>query len=122
MAKKKLTDLEKRFLAALYSQEAMGDYQKARELAGYPETTPINQIVDSLADEIKDYTYKFLTLNSAKAAITMVDALNGDKPVSRERFKASTEVLDRAGIVKREQIDVHHEIPNAVIILPAKDI
>lgn len=118
----KLTDTDKRFLDALFSKEAYFDYEKAKVLAGYPDTTPISQILDKLADPIKERTYKFMTLNAPKGAITLIEALNADRPVSKEQFKAAIEVLDRAGIVKREQVDITHNAPNAVIMLPPKDL
>lgn len=122
MAKKQLSELEKRFLDALFSKEALGDYEVAKQLAGYSENTPTNQIASALAEEIKERTYQFMALNSPRAAIKMIEGLNGEKPISKEVLKISTEVLDRGGVVKREQVDVHVDTPNAVIILPAKEL
>jgi len=122
MAKKTLTDIEKRFLNALFSKEAFGDYEIAKELAGYAETTPTNEIAMRLSEEIKERTYQFMALNSPRAAIMMIKGLSGEKPISKEVLKISTEILDRGGVVKREQVDVHLDTPNAVIILPAKDL
>lgn len=121
MSKKQLNEYDKRFLDAFFTKESFGDYELAKELAGYPETTPLNQILDKLADEIKERTIKFMALNAPRAAITLVDAMTGLRPVNKEQLKAGIEVLDRGGVVKREHVEVHHEIPNAVIIVPAKD-
>ena len=121
MSKTKLNEFDKRFLDAFFSKEEFGDYELAKELAGYPETTPLTQILEKLADEIRDRTYKFMALNSPRAALTLVGAMNSDRPVNKDSLKAATEVLDRGGVTKREQVDVRHEIPNAVIIVPSKD-
>lgn len=114
---KKLSDQQKLFLEVLFEQ-AEGDPVEAKRLAGYSENYPTSQIVKILKDEILEATKDYLARSGPKAAIRMVGVL--DNPIAlgvKEVLAASKEVLDRAGIVKTEKVELGG---NGIFILPAK--
>lgn len=117
---KSLTDKQKAFLDALY-EEAQGDIRRAMEIAGYSKSTPMSAVVEALADEIVDLGRKFMALNVPKAALGMVNIIDDPTQLGAEkRIMAAKEVMDRAGLVKREKIDVGAEGISGIFLLPAK--
>lgn len=116
---RKLSDQQKLFLEVLFDQAA-GNVVEAKRLAGYSDTYPTTQLVKVLQDEIIEATKDFIARNGPKAAVKMVGIL--DNPVAlgnKEILAASKEVLDRAGVVKTEKIDI---TSNGIFILPAKNV
>jgi len=115
---RKLSDQQKLFLEVLFDQAA-GNVVEAKRLAGYSDTYPTTQLVKVLQDEIIEATKDFIARNGPKAAVKMVGIL--DTPMAlgnKEILAASKEVLDRAGVVKTEKIDI---TSNGIFILPAKE-
>ena len=118
MTKRKLTELQQRFLAVLF-EEAKGDPLVAKKLAGYSDTVATSTVTAPLADEIVELTRKFITQSSTKAAFTMFDSLGSPNLLGlKERMAAAKDLLDRAGFVKTEKIEVTAAEP--LFILPAK--
>ena len=119
MADRVLTEMQKKFLAVLF-EEAKGDAAKAKKLAGYSPNVATSQITDSLAEEISDMTTKFIAQSSAKAVYVMFDAMDEmSNPLGlKERMAAAKDMMDRAGFVKTEKVEVTAVEP--VFILPAK--
>lgn len=118
MANRELTEKQELFLAVLF-EEAEGDPLKAKKLAGYSDNVPTSQVTTALVDEIAELTRKFIAQSSTKAAYAMFKVL-GDKDMlgAKERMAAAKDIMDRAGFVKTEKIEVSAK--EAVFILPAK--
>ena len=118
MTKRALTEKQELFLAVLF-EEAEGDPLKAKKLAGYSDNVPTSSVTASLVDEIAELTRKFIAQSSTKAAYTMFKVM-GDKDMlgAKERMAAAKDLMDRAGIVKTEKVEVSSSEP--VFILPAK--
>lgn len=117
---KEYTEKQQAFLDALFG-EAQYDYAKAKELAGYAATTPISVIVGSLSDEIIARSKMMLAMHTPKAAAKLTGMIDGDlDPNTNTRIKAIAEVMDRAGLSKKEEVKVDTDGMSAVLILPAK--
>lgn len=118
MTKRALTEKQELFLVVLF-EEAEGDPLKAKKLAGYSDNVPTSAVTASLVDEIAELTRKFIAQSSTKAAYTMFKVM-GDTDMlgAKERMAAAKDLMDRAGFVKTEKVEVSTSEP--VFILPAK--
>ena len=118
MTKRALTEKQELFLAVLFEQ-AEGDPLKAKKLAGYSDNVPTSSVTASLVDDIADLTRKFLAQSSTKAAYTMFKVMGDvDMLGAKEKMTAAKDLMDRAGFVKTEKVEVSTAEP--VFILPAK--
>ena len=118
---KSLTDTQEKFLDALFG-EARGNPKKAGELAGYSEHS-YPKVVRNLKQEIISRAENYLATHSAKAATKMVDMLDedGTTPHASIRMEAAKQILDRIGIVRKDQIDINMKSLHGIFILPPKD-
>lgn len=118
MAKRELTEKQQLFLDVLF-EEAEGDPLKAKKLAGYSANVPTSSVTASLVDEIAELTRKFIAQSSTKAAYTMFKVMGAtDMLGAKERMAAAKDLMDRAGFVKTEKVEVSTSEP--LFILPAK--
>jgi len=118
--KRELTEKQNLFLEALMSEECKGNIKKAMNIAGYAENTSSTVVVSALKDEINDRASMVMAMNAPKAAWGMVEVL--DDPGSmgaRNAIAAASQILDRTGLVKKEQIEVKNT-GEAMFILPPK--
>ena len=116
---KQLTEKQQKFLDVLF-EEAKGDPVVAKKLAGYADGVASTQIVNSLSDEIADLTKKFIAQSSTKAAYTMFSVMTEPTDLGvKEKMLAAKDILDRAGFVKTDKVEVKANEP--LFILPAKD-
>ena len=118
---KSLTDTQEKFLNALFG-EAQGNPRRAGELAGYSEHS-YPKVLRNLKDEIVKRAENYLAIHSAKAATKMVNMLDedGTTPHANIRMEAAKQILDRIGIVKKDQVDINMNLKHGMFILPAKD-
>jgi hypothetical protein len=119
--KKSLTVTQEKFLDALFG-EAQGSPRRAGELAGYSEHS-YPKVLRNLKDEIVKRAENYLAIHSAKAATKMVNMLDedGTTPHASIRMEAAKQILDRIGIVKKDQLDVNMNLKHGLFILPAKE-
>ena len=118
MAKRELTEKQQMFLDVLF-EEAEGDPLAAKKLAGYSSNVPTSTVTASLVDEIAELTRKFIAQSSTKAAYTMFSVMGSkDMLGAKERMAAAKDLMDRAGFVKTEKVEVSTSEP--LFILPAK--
>tara|TARA_R110000796_G_scaffold13733_1_gene44229 strand:+ start:4169 stop:4537 length:369 start_codon:yes stop_codon:yes gene_type:complete len=119
MAKRELTEMQQRFLDVLF-EEAEGDPIKAKKLAGYSDNVGTTSITSALTNEIAELTRKFIAQSSTKAAYAMFSVLGKDADMLgvKERISAAKDIMDRAGFVKTEKVEVTAVEP--LFILPAK--
>ena len=77
----------------------------------------------NLKKEITELAETHLSTHSAKAATRLTDLLDegGTTPHSNIRLAAANSILDRVGIVKKDQLDVNMKALHGIFILPAKD-
>ena len=118
---KNLTDTQEKFLDALFG-EAQGNPKRAGELAGYSEHS-YPKVLRNLKDEIVKRAENYLAIHSAKAVTKMVNMLDedGTTPHASIRMEAAKQILDRIGIVKKDQLDINMNLKHGMFILPAKN-
>ena len=116
---KRLTDKQEAFLDALMS-EARGNIRAAMDIAGYSKSTKTSEVVGPLKDDIVERASMMLALNAPKAAFGIVDVLDDPSALgARNAISAAREVLDRSGIVKKEQVEVTTS-QGGLFVLPPK--
>jgi alpha-mannosidase len=120
-AKKKITERQEAFLEALCG-EARGDIRAAMRIAGYSDATKIAEAVAPIRDEIVERASMMIAMNAPKATFSMVDVLNDPSAMgARNAVSAASQILDRAGLVKKEQVEVKGP-EGGIFILPPKQI
>ena len=118
---KQYTDKQLLFLDALMG-EAKGNIRKAMDVAGYAKTTKISEVVRSLNKEIIRAAEEMLAMNAPKAAFGIIDVLDDPSSMgARNSIAAAREILDRTGLVKKEQIEVTNK-GGGMFILPPKSV
>jgi hypothetical protein len=114
------TDKQLAFLDALFHPEVKGDPRVAMVVAGYAPNTPVGQLMDSLTDEIIERAKKYIAAHSPKAAMAMVGVINDPTALGTEKvITAAKEILDRAGVVKKEKLEIESK-GGGILLLPAK--
>ena len=117
--KKSLTDKQSAFLEALLG-EARGNIRAAMNIAGYSKTTATTEVVGPLKEEITERAGMMLAINAPKAAFGIIDVLDDPSALgARNAISAAREVLDRSGLVKKEQVEVSGNA-GGIFILPPK--
>ena len=118
-AAKTLTDKQSAFLDALLG-EARGNIRAAMDIAGYSKTTATSEVVGPLKEEITERAGMMLAINAPKAAFGIIDILEDPSSLgARNTISAAREVLDRTGLVKKEQVEITANT-GGMFILPPK--
>ena len=119
--KRNLTDMQEKFLDVLFG-EAQGNPREAAKIAGYSSHS-YPKVVRNLRKEITELAEHHLSTQSAKAANRLITLLDEDvtTPQASIRLAAANSILDRVGIVKKDQLDVNMKALHGIFILPAKD-
>lgn len=116
---RQLTELQQKFLAALFD-EARGDPNRAKLIAGYSPTNPTSDIIRGLKEEILEATQMYMARNAPRAAISLVDGMVDPTELGiRDKLNAAKDLLDRVGLAKTEKVQI--ETNNGLMILPPKD-
>ena len=72
-----------------------------------------------MKDDIVERASMMLALNAPKAAFGIVDVLDDPSALgARNAISAAREVLDRSGIVKKEQVEVTTSQGGLFVLLP----
>jgi hypothetical protein len=116
---KTLTEKQQKFLDCLISTN--GDPKQAAVLAGYSNGSHY-QVIAALKDEIIDLATNVLANSAPEAAFKLVEIMNTNRPIPQigNKLQAAQAILDRVGVVKKERLDVNHNIGSGVFILPEK--
>ena len=118
---KKLTDLQEAFLEAL-TGPARGNIREAMNMAGYSPNTRINEVVGPLRDEIIERSSLMLAMNAPKAAFGVINVLDDPSAMgARNAVAAAREIMDRTGLVKKEQVEVKGP-EGGIFIMPPKQV
>jgi hypothetical protein len=117
---KKLTEKQEKFLDVL-GGEAKGDLRKSLVLAGYEESS-YYAVIRALKEQIVDVANTILAHSAPKAAQSLVDVLESDKPIPQANVKlqAAQTLLDRVGVSKKEHLNVNHNVTGGIFLLPDK--
>ena len=120
--KKELTTKQETFLSALFNNG--GQVMAAIETAGYSPDSR-GWLMRTVKDEIIDRAKNQLAGSSGKAINRIHEGLDADGTIPSGqmdiRMKAASEILDRAGISKRQEINIEGQVLHGVVMLPAKD-
>lgn len=118
---KTYSDKQLAFLDALLG-ESRGNIRKAMDVAGYAKTTKSGEVVKNLREEIIDRASLMLAINAPKAAFGIIDVLDDPGAMgARNSIAAAREILDRTGLVKKEQVEVS-STSGGIFILPPKSV
>ena len=116
---KTLTPKQEDFLEALLG-EARGNIRAAMDMAGYSKSTKTSEVVGPLKEEITERAGLMLVINAPQAAFGIIDVLDDPSALgARNAISAAREVLDRTGLVKKEQVEVSVNA-GGIFILPPK--
>lgn len=116
---KKYTEKQLLFLDALMG-EAGGNIRKAMDIAGYSKTTKSGEVVKNLREEVIERASLMLAMNAPKAAFGIIGVLDDPSAMgARNSISAAREILDRTGLVKKEQVEVTSQ-GGGIFILPPK--
>ena len=119
MADKPITERQQLLIDHLLGA-AKGDVRTAMNMAGYSEYTSTHEALSPIADEVVKQTQMFIAVNAPKAAMGMVGVVVDPSMLgAKNLISASKELLDRAGIVKKEKIEIT-ATEGAMFILPPK--
>lgn len=115
------TPLQDAFLKHLFDDDVKGNVRKAMKKAGYSDTSDSKHVVESLKDQIIELAQLHLATNAVNAVFGLLDTIETPSQVgANNKIKAATEVLDRAGVIKKEPDTI--AIPKgAIFFLPPKD-
>ena len=116
---KELTDQHKKFLEVLFT-EAHGDITTAKNLAGFSRGYSTRLLTNYLKEEIIEATQLYIAMAAPKAAVAMINAIDDPTELGlKEKMSAAKDLLDRAGLVKTEKVQV--ESTGGIMVLPAKE-
>jgi hypothetical protein len=119
--KKVLTEKQEALLEALFG-EANGNVRHAMRIAGYSDTAKTNEVLKGVRDEVIERATTMLALHAPKATFSMLGVLDDPGAMgARNAVAAAREILDRAGLVKREQVEVK-STGQAIFVLPPKKV
>jgi hypothetical protein len=114
-------EMQETFIELIFMDEYMNDFRKAANVAGYSQKTPISQIMNSVREEVIKKADTLLAMNSPKAVKKVLDVLdNPHKQGAKTQLDAAQSILDRAGIAKRERLEVEVKAPSGLVFLPPK--
>lgn len=116
---RKLTEKQEKFLENLV--ETKGNLKLSAELAGYSGNH--YQVLKSLREEVVDLASNVLAREAPAAAFKLVEIMQSDDavPQANVKLQAAQTLLDRVGVVKKEKLDVNHNVTGGVFILPQKE-
>ncbi len=115
------TEKQRAFLGFLFG-DAQGHIRRAMKMAGYADTANQSDLIKSLKDEMIEGAGNMLAANSPKAAFGLVGVLDDPSTVgAKNSVAAAKEILDRAGLVKKEKVEVSSD-QGGLFILPPKKV
>jgi|TARA_R100000084_G_C4631657_1_gene138688 phage terminase small subunit len=116
---KKLTEKQQLFLDKIL--ETGGNLTKAAELAGYSGN--YHQPLKALKEEVIDLASDVLARSAPKAAFKLLEVLESDRPIpqANNKLQAAQTILDRVGLAKSDRVQVDHNVPGGIFILPEKE-
>ena len=120
-----LTDKQENFLEAYFAEgeKTFGNITQSLLQAGYSESSR-SSVSKAMRPHIIDRAKGLLATTTATAVGQIREALSGnvEEPIARQklRFEAATDILDRCGISKRQEVVTENKHIHAVVLLPAK--
>lgn len=117
---KELSELEKGFIHNFVWEDM--NMSQAALAAGYSAGTNPSMIAKRLAKEIVEEVAKKVAVTAPEALKKLTDLLKEPtSPGGQLSEKVANSLLEKAGIVKKDKVEVEHIAPNAILILPPKN-
>ena len=89
-------------------------------IAGYSDSTKVAHTAKELRGEIRETTETLLAMYAPKAAYALTSVLDNPNTFNAKHIiSAAKEVLDRTGLVKKEQVEITSN-SGGIFILPPK--
>lgn len=118
--KKQLTERQQALLDALVG-EAQGNIRVAMDMAGYSKHTSVAEAIRPIREEVTDAAALMVAMNAPRAAGAMIGVLSDPAALGAKNvIAAAKEVMDRAGVIKKEKITVEGG-GGGLFILPPKN-
>jgi len=119
--KTELTTQEQQFVDLLFDGSSMRHPDEAKVLAGYPQDYPYLSIIKRVKEVLIERYDDFLAAYAPKGLKGLMDVIDSpETPGTALRLKAVTELLDRAGVVRKEKTEVEKQAPSYIFYLPNK--
>lgn len=121
----KLTEQQIKFIDYLvFCDDTRGDAYRAKKKAGYSDNVSVGELLDKLQEPILSAINTYLVGKASIAARNLADIVSSEDPMAilggALKHKASSDILDRVGIVKKERLEIDNKMPVALLILPEK--
>ena len=118
-----LTEQERIFIDALYDPEInpFHDPDIAKKVAGYDSNVSCVSIMRKVKEQVKDDTHNYFVSRSPYAAKLIHDIASSkiNVPGQDKLLNAAVQILDRAGIVKKEKQQLEVKASDGIVIIPA---
>jgi hypothetical protein len=116
-----LTQQEQMFIDLLFDGQQMRHPDEAKQMAGYPANYPVLSIIKKVKDELINKYNDYLALYAPKGLAALMDVLaNSETPGAKVKLAAAMELLDRAGVNKKQNNEQITQQPNFIFYLPNK--
>lgn len=113
---KKLSEKQMLFLEYLFN-EAEGDLQSAKVMAGYNPTYATSVLIKGIEEEVLEATKSYILYKGPRAVVELAKVLDDPTQLGvQNKITVAKDILDRIGITKTEKI----EVTNGIVILPTK--
>lgn len=117
--KKELNEQQRKFIEVLLG-EANGSPTRAKEMAGYSKNYPTKELMSTLKEHIIEATQLYIAMHAPKAAMAVIGGIDDPTELGiKEKLAAAKDLLDRAGVVKTEKLEVQSS--GGIMILPPKE-
>jgi hypothetical protein len=117
-----LTDQEQLFLEILFNEETnpFFDPEFAKQEAGYPASVSSQRLMRRLKSVMQEDVQSYLLGKAPLAAKVITNILKDENPSPSmdKLISAASQVLDRAGITKKDKQEIEIKAPEGIIILP----
>ncbi len=118
---KELDSKEQLFLDYLFDGEDVRNPEEAKLLAGYPKNYPVMKLVKATSKALLERCDDYLAMYAPNGVIGLIQLMNEpETPGSKLKLQVIIELLDRAGVVKKEKTEVQQQAPNFMFVLPSK--
>lgn len=110
------------FLFYLFDSEVNPDAspEVAKELAGFGKDEPLSKILRRVKADYQNEVQNYFLSLSTYAAAKLYEIAKSETTIynSEKAMKACLEILDRAGITKKDKQEIEIIMPEGIVILP----
>lgn len=123
-----LSDIQRQelFIQTLFDEEnnPTQSFEVAKQVAGYPESESITTILGRIKGELQDSMQDYMLSRAPIAINKLLAIIEGKEHIvnSDKVLAACKEILDRAGVSKKDKQEIEVTMPEGVIVLPALNI